>query len=422
MVVLGVMIVLTLLGPMINYRPAPFSGEGNPLRQMTYVMLMTAIAIQAKPWIRPERLLPIPLLLTAGLAWCWISISWSVAPEISLRRIGLTTIVMWTIFLTVRQGNYRDLMSLMRVLLVIFLIANYITSLAFPSVGVHHFDTQEDIGLIGNWRGVMQHKNHAGAVCAFTIIAFIFDARRIKPVIRLLVIGASVVYLYHTMSKTSMGILIFSLFCGWIYIRYNPAYRALLVPLFSIVGVAGYLLSIVYRAEIVAPFSDPQGFTGRVHIWTTALRAVHDRPLFGFGYGGFWNTGDSSPIYQYSDDWVQLIASSHSGYIDLMVQLGIPGMIFVVFAVIVWPLIKLLASQQISRESGALLLAWLLFCAGHNFTETSLFYRDEIVQVFLCLTLALIWRETSSFWPMRKIAANRRTDYARGPGGLSRVR
>jgi hypothetical protein len=37
----------------------------------------------------------------------------------------------------------------------------------------------------------------------------------------------------------------------------------------------------------------------------------------------------------------------------------------------------------------------LLFCAGHNLTESSLFDRDQILQVFLTFTLAFIWRETN---------------------------
>jgi len=36
----------------------------------------------------------------------------------------------------------------------------------------------------------------------------------------------------------------------------------------------------------------------------------------------------------------------------------------------------------------------LVFCAGHNMTESSLLDRDAIVQVFLMFTIALIHLET----------------------------
>ncbi len=391
-VVAVALLILTLVGPMLSFRPERFTGDGNPVRQVIYVLLALTMLVYVKPWARPKELLALPLVLTLALAWCWISITWSADPAISARRVALITVSMWTIFMIVRQSNPQDVLQALRVVLVGVLILNYVTALGIPAVGVHQYDSLEGAGLVGAWRGVLLHKNHVGSVSAVTVLAFLFDAKRIHPAVRYLVLAAAFFCLYKSMSKTSMGILAMSVLCGVIYIRYNPAYRLLLVPAVAVLGIVAYFAAFSYRAEIAGLFADPLGFSGRVHIWTVVLRAVAEHPWFGVGYGGFWNAGPNSPIYHYTRDWVSLIATAHCGYIDLMVQIGIPGAVFVVFVALIWPMTKLLATQRISRGAGALLLSLLVFCAGHNLTETTLFYRDEIMQIFLCFTLALVWR------------------------------
>ena len=54
------------------------------------------------------------------------------------------------------------------------------------------------------------------------------------------------------------------------------------------------------------------------------------------------------------------------------------------------PIVKLLASLALPRDEGSLIMAIVLFVAGHNLTESSLFERDVITQVYLMFALALL--------------------------------
>ncbi|PSJ38283.1 O-antigen ligase family protein [Allosphingosinicella deserti] len=395
LVVLAIMLILVLLGPYINYKPAPFTGEGNPLRQMIFFGCAFTLAWAARPLAKPERLLPIPLILVVALGWCWLSLTWSAVPDISIRRLLLTTIVMWTIFMIAKQAGYRRSLSMMRLILAGILVANYVASVGFPQFGVHQAADLADPGIVGSWRGVMLQKNFAGATCALTILLFMFDAKSIRPWLRTIVIVACAYYLFRTNSKTSAGILIFSALCGYIYARYNPAYRALLIPLLSVIGAGLFLASELYWDVLVTPFSSKDAFTGRVQIWPVLIEYAQDHWMFGSGYGAFWNIGGTTPIYNYAKGWVTQITSGHNGYLDLLIQIGFPGMLIVIMATLIWPVAKLLSSRTIPRSTGALLITLLLFSAGHNFTESSLFDRDQIVQVFLTIALAFIWRETN---------------------------
>ncbi|EJN15074.1 lipid A core-O-antigen ligase-like enyme [Bradyrhizobium sp. YR681] len=239
----------------------------------------------------------------------------------------------------------------------------------------------------------MVQKNFAGAVCALTIFAFVFDARTIKTWVRFAVVLGSLVFLYFTHAKTSYGLLLLGLAAGWLFQNYNPRFRILLVPALAIAGLIAVGLAIGFWSEIVAIFSRPDAFTGRVQIWSVLVAYWKDNWLLGSGYGSFWNIGGNrTPVFHYvkETDWVALVSIGHNGYLDLLAQTGLPGLVLAVIAVVVVPLRNLLSSLDISRSQGALLMSFLAFCVAHNLLETSLMDRDAIIQMYLMFTIALI--------------------------------
>jgi O-antigen ligase len=129
-----------------------------------------------------------------------------------------------------------------------------------------------------------------------------------------------------------------------------------------------------------------------VHIWSTLLSYWKDHWLLGSGYGSFWNIGgNKSPLYHYvrETDWVALVAIGHNGYIDLLCQTGLPGLVMVILSTVIIPLANL-GSGSIPRSQRGLLASFLIFCVGHNLTETSVLDRDSIVGILLMFTIALI--------------------------------
>ncbi|QXT35524.1 O-antigen ligase family protein [Sphingomonas sanguinis] len=391
--VAAAMIIMTVLGPLMTYKPEPFTGEGSPLRQICYFAILPVAIFAVRPLHRPERLLAVPWTLLVALGWCWLSLSWSIAPDIGIRRLLLTTIVIWTLFLTVESIGYERVMKVTRIVMVVTLAVNFLTVLAVPSFGIHQAAAAADAsdpGLVGDWRGMMLQKNFAGAACAFTLIMFMLDAGRIARWIRALVVVAAVVFLIKSGSKTSMGIAVLGIGIGFLYTRYNPAYRSLLIPALLIVSVTITLLLQIYWDDLIAPLSDQGAFTGRTQIWPPLFAYFQDHWFFGTGYGSFWNIGfGKSPIFTYSKGWVLHITQGHNGYLDLLVTIGLPGLLLVIFATIVVPIGRLLSSKTAPRGPGSVVLAMLIFAMGHNFTESSIFDRDAIVQTFLMLAVAL---------------------------------
>jgi O-antigen ligase len=130
-----------------------------------------------------------------------------------------------------------------------------------------------------------------------------------------------------------------------------------------------------------------------VQIWGVLLDFWKDHRLTGSGYGSFWNVRNPQPIYQYATgarSWIVHITSGHNGYIDLLVQTGLPGLALGLVATVLAPFRRLLTSVDVLPARRGLITAIVLFSVCHNLTESSIFDRDATVHVFLMLGVALL--------------------------------
>jgi O-antigen ligase len=276
----------------------PATGDGDMARQFCYSLLFLIALFATQPVQYPKRLFTFPVSIFIAILYCWFTLTWSVVPSVGARRLTLTTIILFTIFRSVREIGYDRTLLLMRMVLVITLVLNYVAIVVTPAA-VHHFAEIGDPNLIGNWRGVLPQKNFAGAICAFTILIFVFDAKRIPALFRLAVILATAYFLYRTSSKTSMGILVVAIAAGSLRLLYRPAYRAFMLPALALIAVGVTLYVNMNWDALVAPLNSQDALTGRVQIWPPLLNYANDHWLTGAGYGSFWNIGPYSPIYEY---------------------------------------------------------------------------------------------------------------------------
>jgi len=389
---LFVMLLLVVIGfqPLSEgAKTVPFSGEGDGLRQLAYIAVFGFAFVALRVPQNLRQLFITPVSVVVLLVWCWLSISWSIEPAVATRRLALTTMLIWTAFLCVEHAGFELTSRVMRVVLLITLVLNYLAVAFFP-IAVHQTADLTDPNLVGNWRGILTQKNFAGAVCSLLILMFVFSEPTKHRWFKFLVIAAGAYFLYRTFSKTSMGVLAVSLLIGWLYSVVSLKYRKVLLPSAAILAGLGLLL--VQEGLFADAFSRPDALTGRVQIWPVLLAYSNDHLLQGSGFGSFWNIGDYSPVYAYTRGWVAGITSGHNGYLDLLVQIGLPGMLLAVFALLIAPFWALVTSSTIPKQQGALLIACLSFCAGHNLTESSMMDRDMILQVFLVITVALTYK------------------------------
>jgi O-antigen ligase len=392
---LAALLIMVLFGlaPLsAGTKDAAISGEGGGVRQLIYLAIFGGFIIASGGLRNLRELNAIPISVLLVIAWCWLSVLWAIDPMISVRRVLLTTIVMWIVFKAVRAAGYQDTLQILRSILLLTLVLNFISIAVMPNA-VHQFaEAGGDQNLVGSWRGLLQQKNFAGAVCAITICLYLFDAGHIRRVVRLLVILGSAYFLYRTQSKTSMGLLALSIGGGAAFHLYNPRYRLLALPIFVMTALTIVVLSELFSEWVASFFAADDALTGRIQIWPVLMNYIHDNFWLGAGFGSFWNIGASSPIFQYvsSKSWISSIVSGHNGYLDLMTQVGFPGLFLAFVAFVLIPFGNLFAATSQNRGAGGLLFSLLLFVLLHNFTESSIMDRDMIVHVFLVTIVALI--------------------------------
>jgi O-antigen ligase len=266
----------------------------------------------------------------------------------------------------------------------------------FTDYGIHKELVAEDSSVVGNWRGILPHKNITGATCAFTVIFLMFDQRQISRWLSGLTIAASLVFLYFVESRTSAGMLAFAVLCGWLIRPYSAAHRATLGLVLLLAAALALQIVFGYFEALQSFLNDPGALTGRTAIWPLLLEYAAEHPWTGSGFGAFWKIGENSPIWTLTDNWVAVYGGhGHNGYLDLLVTIGIPGLILAIVTLLLWPLTRLLSSLAITKPSRSLLFAVLVFCAGHNLTESSLLNGASVVQVFLVIAVALIYFQSN---------------------------
>ncbi len=385
---------LVLLGPRMTIDG---TGEYNTLRQVGYALVLILSLATLEPWRQPQRLLVVPWPILAALAWCWLSVFWMLDPSIGVRRLVLTTIVAWTVFALVRQLGPERFVAVLRIILAVALGVNFVFAVFYPAIGRHPLEG--DI-IVGSWRGLMGHKNFAGVPCAMAILFFIFDTARVHVILRVLVCVGAAVFLAMAESKTSMGICAVAVGVGLLLqlLATHFKQRQLAPPWAAWIVLAVLALIALTMAYNPAYYldlvSDPAAFTGRTQIWAAMIKSYVDAPWLGVGFGSYWDLGPGGPIFKYGADWVTQMSEGHNAYLDFLVQIGFVGTMILLFALIVWPLQRLLyGGEHPARPlSGAI----IVFCLGHSFTESQLFDRDSLVQVMMMVALALLWSVTAA--------------------------
>lgn len=400
---------ISLYAFLISMVAAPFmsvgervasTGEGNALRQLMFLVVFL-LAIFATRCVRPHfKIIALPFSLSVTLLYCLVSLKWSEAASIGIRRLFLTALVMMIIFMNAQILSFKQTSGIIRRVLVGVLFANFFVVAFAPGTGIHGASEVSGFGmdpeLIGSWKGVLAHKNFAGSFCAMTILFLVIEAEEWSVALRAFLVFLTTIFLWKSASKTSAGLVVVALFISYFYGKYNHYYRKVVVPTL-VVLIGGLTATIWVNWDAISkPFNRPDAFTGRVAIWRVLYRYWQDHP-FGAGYGSFFNIGDNKPIAHYTKgpkDWVSLVPEAHSGYMDLLISIGTFGTILAIIALLILPVSKLMLWRPETKAQGMLALAMLIFCAGHNFTEASFLDRDSIVEVFLLFAIAFVEKTT----------------------------
>ena len=135
-------------------------------------------------------------------------------------------------------------------------------------------------------------------------------------------------------------------------------------------------------------------FSGRTIIWDIVKQHIQAAPYLGSGYGAYWlGPLPGSPSYLFIPIMYFYPTEAHNGYLDVVNDLGIVGLICVL-AFIFWYIRQALQLMQFDRGQATVYLALLFQQMVMNMSESEWFSRTSTFAVLIlascCLSRGLL--------------------------------
>ncbi|CAN7681326.1 O-antigen ligase family protein [Rhizobium sp. LjRoot258] len=362
----------------------PYGGSSNVLNQLI-VIAMSGVVLATVLQNPARHLLLRPYgLLICLLVWLLFTGLFAGDPSAAFRRIVFAILVCLcanAMLLIPRNGP--QFARLMCIGLTFTIGLSYFGVIALPHLAVHQATDALEQSLAGDWRGHFGHKNVAAAAMVYAVFFGLYIAKAGHPRLGLLIALSAGFFVLHAGGKTSAAMLPAILLLAWIFERWTRL---------GMVMLAGGLVSlnlILLSAAVSPSFSsllasagiDPT-FTDRGSIWRLALSAIAERPIIGYGFQSFWQTDALFNSGQAMTTWAVTAANSHNGYVEQLINGGIPALAMTVTWLVILPI-------GYARRALA---------GSNDITLTRLFLRIWLFSLFLACLESPFFGNSGPIW------------------------
>ena len=346
--------------------------DGSPEWRLILAICYLGIVVVLSPWYRETIfVLRRNWALVALLLFAVLSCFWADMPDLVLRKsIGLFGATLWGIALAVRF-SFQDQLRIFSWLFRIIVVLSLACVVFLPSYG---------ISKVGEWRGIFEYKNALGSIMGLSVTVEWQRPTdtRISKILRIFALLLSALLLLFSHSITPMVVLLVALPMIEIY---KFAALRLRIPLYAIflaaalVVAAGVTLLVANSDSIMNALGRSSNLSGRTEIWGFLLSPIAERPIAGYGYSGFW-LGASPQSITVNRAMHGLVMYSHNGYIEILLTLGVIGLLLTLIFLGIGLKRALSFSEQ--RHAGAALwpLGFLFYFILHNLGECSILVQD----------------------------------------------
>lgn len=332
----------------------------------------TVLALLSRPQI-PRAMFPILLSGAAYLMLAGASAIWSADPMGTLTFAVYLTILYLTLFLSITvAADPSKILAWLLGLFALVVMINLLAILLTPPSPIGH-------------SGIYDHKNTLGAAAGCALLFGMFA--RPKPTIfwrltGLFTVVGSLLLIFVSDSKTALALAVIApLVAIGFYLARSLVGIGPLLFLFLLAGfvttgfiVFGQFLGISTNDLLFAIYGDTT-FTGRTEIWAFAIGFIREAPFFGHGLRGFWGLGLDSPKHLSNIDFIRTIGSSHNGFIDVALDLGLFGLALVVL-ILIFTLRAIGAIHIRPARHTILYFALLVFSFGRNMMESVIMWSS----------------------------------------------
>jgi len=263
--------------------------------------------------------------------WSFLSLFWGKDTALIFRRLVVFAMFCLGAFGVAYHFTLRDI-----------ILFSIITTGLYLSIG---FIIELYLGTFQPWESGYRfsgtlHPNVQGINCSILFLSSVFAVQSIERR-RIFFLGCAIIgftFLLLTNSRTAFGS---SLIVLLLYL-YMILRKSAKIVIF-LVGIYIFCLLSIFFSDTLFPFlwkvillgrEEPSTVTlsGRTLLWKDIMIYVAKHPFLGYGYDSFW-TGAQMYKFKNLQGWV--VGGGHSAYLDLLLGVGIVGMVTYVLMLLV---------------------------------------------------------------------------------------
>jgi O-antigen ligase len=348
--------------------------------------------------VRPHKLL---ILL---VAWAMVSTLWSDDPGFTARRsLVLIASTCFGVYLATRF-TMREILRLVCVVGVIAALASLMIVWRKPEFGISSGATD------GAWQGIFGQKNTLGRFMALELLALGIGAIAEKKWRWLYIAGGILCLPLAILARDATALLalpVLAVLCP----LFHLARKRSLVRMVAIISAvsaaaAGFLLvAIIEPSKLLLLIGKDSTLSGRTDIWTMVWQKFLQQPWLGYGYSAFWMGKDgkeSAAIWQ-ALKWS--VPHSHNGYLDVLVEVGIVGLVLFLVGCVVFFRQALRCARASNTVLGLFPLLYLSFTLLTNCSEGTIIKQESLFWVLY----AAIWVLTTRWLELASSRSTQRT-------------
>lgn len=225
------------------------------------------------------------LLLLFGVAAA--SIFWSVAPDVTSRRIIALAFTMLCGVALGARWRWSQLVAIVAVAFAVMAILSLVVGVVAPQVG------RMTTLFPGAWRGLWIEKNTLGELMAFASLTFaataLFQPRRALFWWSMTALG--IVLLGLSQSKTALVALMLGAGgLGFTLLARRGGAVSVAASWLAVTVAVGLGAAVVIQPDLfLSLLGKDATLTGRTKIWAAIWRLIQARPVLGYGYGAVWS-------------------------------------------------------------------------------------------------------------------------------------
>ena len=366
------------------------AASSNPYYKLMWLLLYgsTCVALLYAVMREGFQLSLIPAIPIVALVL--ISSSWSPNPRTSLfYGMMLTANILIAYCLSQLLPPERFLRILLRTLIACLLITHVMI--------YTHPEMVANARWGGGWltgselNGIFAHKTDAGLYfAALALLVTCWPGSGLRTVVRVIIGALAILTVGLTNSATALSVLI-------LLIPFTFALRQVLKP--GLMMAAGAFVIVCFAVSVpfinlgnaVSIVGRDAQLTGRSSIWGAAPEFIGKRPVLGYGYAGFFDSGDVAPAQEIwrrrESEWFKT-PHFHNSALDVVTAIGFTGL--ALYLMLIAGALSVAANRTIDPSTRYMLATLLLlFVLGSAFDFNLMKHNNfPTMYLFYCLFAA----------------------------------